>query len=57
MMNIIDNKQCFHTKMLPTVLITQILRTAHDELGHNGTTQTYTLVHRLDYWKGLKASV
>ena len=57
MRNIIDNKQCFHTMVLPQVLITQILRATHDELGHNGTTRTYLLVHRLYYWKGLKASV
>ena len=57
MRNIIDNKQCFHTMVLLRILITQILRATHDELGHNGTTRTYMLVHRLYYWKGLKASV
>ena len=30
---------------------------AHNELGHNGTHQTYTLLKRLYYWKGLKPSV
>ena len=35
----------------------QILRMAHDELGHNGTHRTYTLLKRLYYWKGLKPSV
>ena len=39
MRNIIDNKQCFYTMVLPQVLITQILRAAHDELGHNGSTE------------------
>ena len=57
MRNIIDNKQCFHTMVLPLVLITQILRAANDELGHNGTTRTYMLICRLYYWKGLEASV
>ena len=57
MRNIIDNKQYFHMMVLPQVLVTQILRDAHDELGHNGSTQTYILVCRLYYWKGLKASV
>ena len=57
MRNITDNKQCFHTMVLPQVLITQILRAAHDELGHNGSTRTYMFIHRLYYWKGLKASV
>ena len=30
---------------------------AHDELGHNRTHVTYTLLKRLYYWKGLKPSV
>ena len=30
---------------------------AHDNLGHNGTHRTYTLLKRLYYWKGLKPSV
>ena len=55
MRNIIDYKQCFHTMMLPFMLTTQILRAAHDALGHNGSTRTYMLVHRLYYWKDLKA--
>ena len=57
MRNIIYNKQCFHTIVLPQVLITQILRAAHDELGHNDATRTSMLVCKLYYWKGLKASV
>ena len=43
--------------VLPQVMTTLILRTAHAELGHNGSTRTYMLIHRLYYWKGLKASV
>ena len=30
---------------------------AHDELEHNGTHRTYTLLKRLYYWKGLKPTV
>ena len=30
---------------------------AHDELGHNGTHRTYTILKRLYYWKGLKLSI
>ena len=30
---------------------------AHDELGHNGTHRTYTMLKRLNYWKGLKPRV
>ena len=29
----------------------------HDNLGHNGTHRTYTLLKRLYYWKGLKPCV
>ena len=47
MRNVIDNMQCFYTMVLPHLFITQILRAAYDELGHNGTTRTYMLVHRL----------
>ena len=57
MRTIIDSKQYSYTTVLLWILITQILRAANDELGHNGTTRTYMLVHRLYYRKGLKASV
>ena len=43
--------------MLPRALIAQILKMAHDDLGHNGTHRTYMLLKRLYYWKGLKPSV
>ena len=43
--------------VMPRALTTQILRMAHDDLGHNGTHRTYTLLKRLYYWKGLKPSV
>ena len=43
--------------MVPKALTAQILRMAHDELRHNGTHRTYTLLKRLYYWKGLKPSV
>ena len=43
--------------MIPKALTAQILRMAHDELGHNGTHRTYTLLKTLNYWKGLKPSV
>ena len=57
MRNIVDNKQCLHTMVLPQVLINQILRVDHDEVGHSGSTRTYMLVHKPYYWKILKASV
>ena len=43
--------------MLPRALIAQILKMAHNNLGHNGTHRTYMLLKRLYYWKGLKPSV
>ena len=43
--------------VVPKTLTAQILRMAHDELGHNGTHGTYTLLKRLYYWKGLKPGV
>ena len=45
------------TTVVPKALTAQILRMAHNELGHNGTHWTYMLLKRLYYWKGLKPSV
>ena len=42
---------------MPRALIAQLLKMAHDNLGHNGTHRTYMLLKRLYYWKGLKPSV
>ena len=49
-----------HMKLcvLPRAPTAQILKIAHDNLGHhNGTHRTYMLLKRLYYWKGLKPSV
>ena len=54
---IIDGDNTYETTVIPRALTTQILQMAHDELGHNGTHRTYTLLKRLYYWKGLKWSV
>ena len=54
---IIDGDNTYETTVIPRALTTQILQMAHDELGHNGTHRTYTLLKRLNYWKGLKPSV
>ena len=43
--------------VLPRALTAQILKMAHDDLGHNGTHRTYLVLKRLYYWKGLKPSV
>ena len=52
-----DSDKTYETVVLPRALITQILKMAHDDLGHNGTHRTYMLLKRLYYWKGLKPSV
>ena len=52
-----DGDNTYETVMIPRTLTAQILRMAHDELGHNGTHRTYILLKRLYYWKGLKPSV
>ena len=47
----------YETIVMPRSLTPQILWIVHDELGHNGTHQTYILLKILYYWKGLKPSV
>ena len=38
---VIDGGHEFHAIYLPSVLIFQVLQTAHDDLGHNGFPRTY----------------
>ena len=52
-----DGDNTYETIVLPRALTAQILRMAHNNLGHNGTHRTYMLLKRLYYWKGLKPSV
>ena len=52
-----DSDNTYEAIVLPRALIAQILKMAHDNLGHNGTHRTYMLLKRLYYWKGLKPSV
>ena len=54
---IMEGNNAYETNVVPRALTGQILRMAHDELGHNGTHRTYTILKRLYYWKGLKPSV
>ena len=42
---------------MPESLIQSILKTAHDESGHNGFLRTYSAIRRLYYWKGIKEDV
>ena len=39
------------------LLVFQVLRAAHDELGHNGFPRTYAAVKRVCYWKGMKEDI
>ena len=52
-----DKKQRFEVIVLPRELIGVTLQLAHDRMGHNGVPQTYALLRRLYYWKGLKPMV
>ena len=54
---VIDGDKTYETVILPRALTAQILKIAHDDLGHNGTHRTYMLLKWLYYWKGLKPSV
>ena len=48
-----EGNNIYETTVVPRALTGQILRMAHNELGHNGTQRTYTILKRLYYWKGL----
>ena len=52
-----EGNNTYETTVVPRALTGQILRMAHDELGHNGTHRTYAILKRLYYWKGLKPSM
>ena len=54
---VIDGNNTYETTIIPRAITAQILWMAHNNLGHNGTHRTYTLLKRLYYWKGLKPSV
>ena len=54
---VVDGDDTYETIVIPRCLTPQILQMAHNELGHNRTHQTYILLKRLYYWKGLKPCV
>ena len=54
---VVDGNNTYETTIILRVITAQILWMAHDNLGHNRTHRTYTLLKRLYYWKGLKPSV
>ena len=51
---VIDGGHEFCAIYLPSVLIFQVLQTAHDDLGHNGFPRTYAALKRVFFWKGMK---
>ena len=54
---VIDGGHEFRAIYLPSVLIFQVLRTAHDDLGHNGFPRTYAALKRVFFWKGMKEDI
>ena len=54
---VIDGGHEFRAIYLPSVLIFQVLRTAHDNLGHNGFPRTYAAIKRVFFWKGMKEDI
>ena len=43
---VLEGNNTYETTVIPRALTGQILRMAHDELGHNGTHRTYTMLKR-----------
>ena len=54
---VINGGHEFRAIYLPSVLIFQVLRTAHDDLGHNGFPRTYAAIKRVFFWKGMKEDI
>ena len=49
--------QVIYVPRTPENLIQSILKTTHDESGHNGFPRMYSAIRRLYYWKGIKEDV
>ena len=54
---VIDGGHEFHSIYLPSILIFQVLQTAHDDLSHNEFPRTYAALKRVFYWKGMKEDI
>ena len=54
---VIDGGHEFRAIYLPSVLIFQVLQTAHDDLGHNGFPRTYAALRQVFFWKGMKEDI
>ena len=53
----VDGGHEFCTIYLPTVLVLQVFRAAHNELGHSGFPRNYAALKRVFYWKGTKENI
>ena len=57
MRKVIDGGQELRVIYLRSIFTFQVLRTAHDDLGHNGFPRTYAALKRVFYWKGMKEDI
>ena len=57
MRKVIDGGHEFRAIYLPSVFISQVLQTAHDDLGHNGFPRTYAALKQVFFWKGMKEDI
>ena len=57
MRKVIDGGHEFRAIYLPSVLIFQVVQTAHDDLGHNGFPRTYAALKWVFFWKGMKKDI
>ena len=54
---VVDGGHEFWSIYLPCSLVLQVLRVAHDDLGHKGFPRTYAAVKQIFYWKNIKENV
>ena len=52
-----EHDNYYETVVIPRDLIPQVLRSAHDLLGHYGIGRSYAAIKRLYYWKGMKPTI
>ena len=54
---VVDGGHEFWAIYLPASLVLQVLRAAHDDLGHNGFPRTYAAVKWIFYWKNIEENI
>ena len=54
---VVESGETYEVIVVPRILIGTVLKLAHDDLGHNGSTRTYMALKRLYYWKGMKTMI